>query len=625
MKKSKTPTVDRLPETLAALKLFKEGDRVFNKLTGQHGYFHSPNYSNAIPECWVRYELMLDSQPRLSVETPTNPLDLELCTASCHSLVEQLPYAIAALPTPDCQTLSELPNLSKKTPGEPSDSERNTPLSPATRTCKLLEENEENSQLLQEVAHARTFPEPTQTETDLPEKSRDCGGKCSELSENVSPDGLSGKTSPPPDTQQEEMLLVLSPMLSGVLPESATFVNGLLSAHQPLERPTIENESYLLLPTPMAHARAKTSYSHPGQDKLEQKLRELGAVPPGHISTPEFRQWMQGISSPDTTEADGGEIIHPQSESAPLLEASRAEVNEYKPLETCVLPSKERSLGQESQALQELTDDEERDLHRLELKVERAFYEAGSALREIRDRKLYRASHKTFESYCKDRFGFRRSHSYQLIDASGVIDNLSANSSQNEMSAIGGQNEMSTNGCQILPTSERQVRALVSLPPDEQRQVWHEAVEKSNGKVPSGAVVKGIVEQLKEKTFVPLPQRCELSVGDVVKVKSIGSTLRYCDGYWGIVDRISDYFYHVCISVKNEVVQCKGDELKRVETNEQDRANFKAISDRIRKLAQRNDLETTVLGVLEALSRKTYFSKIDLIMLEKAEEIYGIE
>ncbi|MGL4620006.1 MAG: hypothetical protein ACRCZS_13245 [Chroococcidiopsis sp.] len=274
--------------------------------------------------------------------------------------------------------------------------------------------------------------------------------------------------------------------------------------------------------------------------------------------------------------------------------------------------------------MQELTYDEEQDLHRLEKKVERAFYEAGSALREIRDRKLYRSTHKTFESYCKDRFGFRRSHSYQLIDASGVVDNLLTNGEQNKMSAIGGQNETRTNCSQILPTSERQVRALVSLPPDEQRQVWTEAVEQSNGKIPTGAKVKGIVERLKEKTFVPLPQRCELSVGDVVKVKSIGSTLRYCDGYWGIVDRISDYFYHVCISVKNEVVQCKGDELKRVETNEQDRANFKSISDRILDLAMLMELDPFDRAGLEVMQRRTVWTERQLLLLKRMEEDYGI-
>ena len=82
----------------------------------------------------------------------------------------------------------------------------------------------------------------------------------------------------------------------------------------------------------------------------------------------------------------------------------------------------------------ELSSEDERDRLRLERQVERAFYIAGSALRELRDRRLYRSTHKTFKEYCQDRFGFTRSHPYRLIDAASVIDNLS------QMSPNGRQN-----------------------------------------------------------------------------------------------------------------------------------------------------------------------------------------
>jgi hypothetical protein len=75
---------------------------------------------------------------------------------------------------------------------------------------------------------------------------------------------------------------------------------------------------------------------------------------------------------------------------------------------------------------EELTEEEERDHLHLERQVETAFYEAAKGLRELRDRTLYRNSHKTFDEYCKDRFSYNRSHSYQLLDAAGVVDNLRA-------------------------------------------------------------------------------------------------------------------------------------------------------------------------------------------------------
>ncbi|MBD2249183.1 hypothetical protein H6G26_38775, partial [Nostoc sp. FACHB-888] len=53
----------------------------------------------------------------------------------------------------------------------------------------------------------------------------------------------------------------------------------------------------------------------------------------------------------------------------------------------------------------ELTEQEESDRLYLERKVERAFFEAGKALAQLRDRRLYRSTHRTFEEYCRDRFG----------------------------------------------------------------------------------------------------------------------------------------------------------------------------------------------------------------------------
>lgn len=125
------------------------------------------------------------------------------------------------------------------------------------------------------------------------------------------------------------------------------------------------------------------------------------------------------------------------------------------------------------EVLEELTQDEEQERHRLELKAERAFYEAGAALRELKDKRLYRSTHRTFEEYSKDRFGFQRAHSYRLIEAATVVENLFPTTSPNNLSP---------NGRQILPTSERQVRDLINLESDQQRQIWQSAVKQSGVK-----------------------------------------------------------------------------------------------------------------------------------------------
>jgi hypothetical protein len=46
-----------------------------------------------------------------------------------------------------------------------------------------------------------------------------------------------------------------------------------------------------------------------------------------------------------------------------------------------------------------------------------AFVEVGEALLAVRDGRLYRATHPTFEAYLRGRWGIGRSHGYRLIDA----------------------------------------------------------------------------------------------------------------------------------------------------------------------------------------------------------------
>src|SRR3954468_15009600 len=103
----------------------------------------------------------------------------------------------------------------------------------------------------------------------------------------------------------------------------------------------------------------------------------------------------------------------------------------------------------------------------LELVIERGlhtFVEVGQALLEIRDRKLYRAEYPTFEEYCKQRWGWSKSHVNRQIDAAGVIQNLTP---------IG-----------VIPQHESQARPLTSLPPDDQRAAWEAAVA-ANGPQPT--------------------------------------------------------------------------------------------------------------------------------------------
>ena len=109
------------------------------------------------------------------------------------------------------------------------------------------------------------------------------------------------------------------------------------------------------------------------------------------------------------------------------------------------------------EVIEELTQEEADLRHRLELKVERAFYEAGKALSELRDRRLYRSNHKNFEEYCHERFGMKRIYAHYLIAAAMVVDNLSSGCSQI---------------VNIFLTNESQCSTLTNLVTMEQRIVW---------------------------------------------------------------------------------------------------------------------------------------------------------
>ena len=76
----------------------------------------------------------------------------------------------------------------------------------------------------------------------------------------------------------------------------------------------------------------------------------------------------------------------------------------------------------------------------LEVTIERgktAFVEVGEALIEIRDSRLYRINHATFEAYCKSRWGFTHQRASQLMTAAAVVTALpeSATTVANEAQA----------------------------------------------------------------------------------------------------------------------------------------------------------------------------------------------
>ncbi|WP_260446330.1 MULTISPECIES: hypothetical protein [unclassified Nostoc] len=167
--------------------------------------------------------------------------------------------------------------------------------------------------------------------------------------------------------------------------------------------------------------------------------------------------------------------------------------------------------------------------------MERAFFEAGKALAQLRDRRLYRSTHRTFEEYCRDRFGYTHRRVNYLIAGSVVFDNIVAgtNCSQNEE-----VDETRLNPSRILPTNEGQVRPLAPLEPQQQVKVWQRAVQEAGGKVPSARIVTDVVQKIMERTQVPntyqIGEVCQILVKDNPDLRGKG-------GCWCIVVAVHDF------------------------------------------------------------------------------------
>ncbi len=134
-----------------------------------------------------------------------------------------------------------------------------------------------------------------------------------------------------------------------------------------------------------------------------------------------------------------------------------------------------------------LTVTEKQRLEECETIIEKGlqtFIEVGQVLLEIKDRRLYREEYGTFEAYCGTRWGLSRPRAYQLIQATNVVNNLSAAS-------------------EVLPTTESQARPLSKLSAEDQLETWNEVVQESQetGKsITAKSIEKKVSERLKKKT-----------------------------------------------------------------------------------------------------------------------------
>lgn len=121
------------------------------------------------------------------------------------------------------------------------------------------------------------------------------------------------------------------------------------------------------------------------------------------------------------------------------------------------------------------------------------FLQVATALLEVKESRLYRGTHSTFDTYVKDRFGFGRAHAYRLLAAATVVE---------AMSPVGDI------------TSERQARELVGLDPEIATEVFvtaKSAAAHRGDLAPTGTDLKvartAIISTTSAATVAPGPRR----------------------------------------------------------------------------------------------------------------------
>lgn len=143
--------------------------------------------------------------------------------------------------------------------------------------------------------------------------------------------------------------------------------------------------------------------------------------------------------------------------------------------------------------MESLTTKQSRQLAQLENVIEagvRTFVDVGNALMEIREARLYRQTHTTFEDYCKERWGFSMRHANRLISSACITERVGPTGPK--------------------PQTESQARPLTKLPPEQQSEAWSEACERSGGQPTAKQVDEVVRERTQEKPPpkpAPTPKR----------------------------------------------------------------------------------------------------------------------
>ena len=245
----------------------------------------------------------------------------------------------------------------------------------------------------------------------------------------------------------------------------------------------------------------------------------------------------------------------------------------------------------------------------LEQDVKTAFYSAGMALISLKELRLYRSTHLSFEEFCLDVFSFSSDYAYLKMAAARVYQNLLDN--------------LPTIGRHLpLPTRQRQLRPIIKakLDDDAQVEVWSNAIALAEGKVPTNSIVDEAVRvYLAQDDTQPNPfspkEICQIVVRGNSQLKGLG-------GCWCIVDQVHDS--SCTVNTWNNELEVP---VSNLESKQFDSEQYQAIEDigvRMSLLHKTEKLDKAALWVLNGLAKldRPYLTILEEKLLQVLEQEY---
>ncbi|MCC5612509.1 hypothetical protein LC612_38905 [Nostoc sp. CHAB 5834] len=165
----------------------------------------------------------------------------------------------------------------------------------------------------------------------------------------------------------------------------------------------------------------------------------------------------------------------------------------------------------------------------------------------------------------------------------------------------------------------RKLNRVTKLEPQEQQEVWLTAVELAGGKVPTGRIVKDVVQRILERTKVPntyqIGEVCQILVKDNPDLRGKG-------GCWAIVSAVNDFSCTVRVWDGEYTIGLQ--HLKSFNYLPQECQQMQSLSDRISRVYS-SGLEETIKSLLQLLGKvnRPYLTAVEDKLLNLLESEYG--